>query len=62
MREIEGHLFSDVVEKPFVSQCVKCGTMVNWQAVRRQGVPIPKCSYQYPTREEIYCTLCASES
>ena len=62
MREIEGHLFSDIAGKPYVSQCVKCGIVVDWQAIRRQGVSIPKCSYHYPEQQEMRHTLCGFES
>lgn len=52
MREIEGHLFSGISGKPFVSQCVKCGIVVDWQTVRRHGVPVPKCSYRYSEEQK----------
>jgi len=62
MREIEGHLFSDVAGKPFVSQCVKCGIVVDWQTVRRHGVPTPKCSYRYSEEQKMQHTLRGFES
>lgn len=62
MREIEGHLFSDVAGKPFASQCVKCGIVVDWQAIRHHEGPIPKCSYRYSEEQKTQHTLRGFES
>lgn len=62
MKENMGHLFSDIIGKPFSSQCVKCGIVVDWQAVRCCCAVIPECSYQYPTRSKTRDTPCGSES
>lgn len=61
MRENMGHLFLNVVGKPFTSQCVKCGIIVDWQENKRQRTIIPVCPCQYSAKKEMLHILCGSE-